>query len=130
MNKGASFLGIKTDPDDPQGRISEHRFPERGLWAAVALNSILEAAGHYLPGAGSPTNRLVRTAQARAYLRTDDFRTVCEYAGFDAEVLRPRVFQIIAEADAALKRTQANASHLESSGPMPATTPADLHAHP
>jgi hypothetical protein len=95
------------DPEELLEPQEQETPPEQKLWLTVVDSTIREALG-LARDATNRTARKVRAAQARAFIRSDNFRRVCELAGLDVEVLRDRVLDLIAQVDKGTRKLAAN----------------------
>lgn len=84
---------------------------ERQLWCAVIDRALQDATRRAEASSRLSNEQLRERDEARAWFRENGghFRHACESAGIDADLLRKRVLQIIADLEASQHQAQAEA---------------------
>lgn len=89
--------------DEPVGADTPVQSRERQLWCAVVGRALEDALGQ--PGgiAGTTARRRAVDEARDWFVRNgDDFRRVCDAAGYEPDLLRRRALKLIAENGAGL----------------------------
>jgi hypothetical protein len=90
MPEGAVGLALAGPALDSDGA-------ERQLWCAVIGRALEDALGNVGGVSGESARwRAVDEARAWFFENGDDFRSVCDAAGYDPDVLRARAMRLIA----------------------------------